>query len=188
MSGPPPEVTRLLQAWSAGDRSALDQLMSVVADELRRLARAHLRGEGPGHTLQPTALVNEVYLRLVGHERTHWRSRAQFFAHASQLMRRILVDHARAQRAAKRGGGAAAVTLDEALGLAARPEVDVLWLDEALDGLAALDPRQARLVELRVFGGLTIEESADLLGVGEATISRDWASARAWLYRELKRS
>lgn len=188
MSAPRSDVTRLLQAWSAGDRAALDQLMPIVADELRRLARSHLRREGPGHTLQPTALVNEVYLRLVGHDRTHWRSRAQFFAFASQLMRRILVDHARARRAAKRGAGAATVALDEALDAAVRPEVDVLWLDQALDNLAALDSRQARLVELRVFGGLTIEESAELLGVGEATVSRDWASARAWLYRELKRA
>jgi RNA polymerase sigma factor (TIGR02999 family) len=162
--------------------------MPIVADELRRLARSHLRREPRGHTLQPTALVNEVYLRLVGQERSGWRGRAQFFAHASQVMRRILVDHARARRASKRGGGAATVALDDALDVASATQVDVLQLDEALDGLAAMDQRQARLVELRVFGGLTINESAELLGVGAATVSRDWASARAWLYRELKRA
>jgi RNA polymerase sigma factor (TIGR02999 family) len=179
-------VTDLLLEWGRGDRTALDRMMPVVVDELKRLARACLRRESAGHTLQPTALVNEVYLRLVDQRRVTWRNRAQFFAFAAHTMRRILVDHARGRRAAKRGAGLPTVILDEALGVAA-PQLDLMALDDLLSALAALDERQGRLVELRVFGGLTIAESAEVLAVAEATVSRDWASARAWLYRELKR-
>lgn len=182
------QVTQLLLDWSEGDRHALDRLMPLVVDELRRLAAAYLRREQAGHTLQPTALVNEVYLRLVDRRRVSWQNRAQFFGFAARTMRRILVDHARARRAAKRGGGAETLALDAALGVGDRAEVDLLALDDVLDRLAALDARQGRLVELRVFGGLTIAESAEALGVGEATVSRDWQSARAWLYRELRAS
>lgn len=180
------QVTQLLLDWSQGNEQALDRLMPLVVTELRRLAAAYLRREQPGHTLQPTALVNEVYLRLVDRRRVSWQNRAQFFGFAARTMRRILVDHARARRAAKRGGGGETLALDAALGVGDRGEVDLLALDEVLDRLAALDARQGRLVELRVFGGLTIAESAEALGVAAATISRDWQSARAWLYRELR--
>ncbi len=182
------DVTELLLDWSRGDKQALDRLMPLVSDDLRRMARAYLRREAPGHTLQPTALVNELYMRLVDRRRVSWQTRAQFFAFAAGVMRRILVDHARARRAAKRGSGAVTMALDESLGAAGPGPLDVLALDELLDGLSALDERQGRLVELRVFGGLTIAEAAEVLGVGEATVSRDWASARAFLHRELRRA
>jgi RNA polymerase sigma factor (TIGR02999 family) len=179
-------LTDLLHEWSQGRRDALDRLMPLVIAELRKLARGHLRREAPGHTLQPTALINEVYLRLAARQNVHWRARTQFFAFASRTMRRILVDHARARRAFKRGAGAA-VAFDASLRVARSP-VDILALDELLSTLSALDERQAHLVELRIFAGLTIAEAADVLGVAEATVSRDWASARAWLARELKRT
>jgi RNA polymerase sigma factor (TIGR02999 family) len=184
---PASDVTELLLRWSQGDRQALDRLMPLVSAELRRLARGHLRREAPGHTLQPTALVNELYLRMVDRARVSWQCRAQFFAFAAQSMRRILVDHARARRRAKRGGGQPTLQLHDAMGAVAAPGFDVLDLERALTSLAALDERQGRLVELRVFGGLTIAESADVLGVGIATVNRDWASATAWLQRELTR-
>lgn len=187
------DITGLLTAWQAGDEGALNDLLPVVYDELRRQARRALRREAEGHTLQPTALVHEAYLRLIDQRRSQWESRTQFFAVAAQLMRRILVDHARARRRAKRGGGAAQVTLTD---VAASEDstvdtdaaaVDTLDLDEALTRFTALDPGKARLVELRYFAGLSIPEAAAALGVSPATVGRDWAVARAWLRRELSR-
>jgi RNA polymerase sigma factor (TIGR02999 family) len=179
-------VTELLLAWGRGDETARDELVGAVYAELRRRAGAYLRRERPGHTLQPTALVNEVYLRLVDQKSVRWESRSQFFGLAAQLMRRILVDHARSRRAGKRGGGLMPVTFDEEL---AGPGagVDVAALDDALVALAALDPRQGRVVELRYFGGLSIEETAEVLGLSAATVKREWTMARAWLHRELAR-
>ncbi len=180
------DVTDLLLAWSGGDRDALDKLLPMVLRDLRRQASAYLHRERVGHTLQPTALVNEVYMRLVDQNRAQWKSRAHFFAVAAQLMRRILVDHARAHRADKRGGWAHMVTLDEALDAAPEEALDLIALDDALEVLAKLDARQSRVVELRYFAGLTIEETATVLGVTHATISRDWRNARLWLLRELR--
>ena len=193
-SSPPPEpspgVTELLLAWGAGDAGALDALVPVVYGELRRQAARALRREGAQHTLQATALVHEAYFRLVQQDRVAWRNREQFFGVAAQLIRRILIDHARARRAAKRGGAAARVTLGDGDGAAdasgANDALDVLALHDALERLAALDPEQARLVELRYFGGLSIEETAEALGVSPATVKREWAVARAWLRRELE--
>ena len=183
------DITELLLAWGRGDRAALDALMPHVYAELRRQAERALRHEPAGHTLQPTALANEAYLRLVDQDRVHWQNRAQFFGVTAQLMRRVLVDHARSRLAAKRGGGARQITLGtaDALGAAAPDEsdVDLLALHEALERLGALDPEQARLVELRYFAGLSIEETATMLGVSPATVKREWAVARAWLRREL---
>ncbi len=182
------EITALLQAWSAGVPDALARLMPVVTYELRRLARGHLRREAVGHTLQPTALVNELYLRLAGQRRVSWQNRAQFFAFSAQVMRRVLVDHARSRRRAKRGGGQTLLALEHAAGVPSHEQLDVLGLDGALDALTAVDARLARVVELRVFGGLTVEEVAHVLTVGTATVKRDWASGIAWLYRELNRT
>jgi RNA polymerase sigma-70 factor, ECF subfamily len=182
-----PDVTELLQQWSLGDRSAGEGLMAAVYDELHRQASRAMGRENPEHTLQATALVNEAYLRLIDQRRVQWRNRAHFFGVAAQIMRRILVDHARGRLAAKRGGGVHALTLGD-VGGADEPndtEVDILALHDALERLAALDPQQARIVELRYFGGLTIEDSAEALGVSAATVKRDWAVARAWLRREL---
>jgi RNA polymerase sigma factor (TIGR02999 family) len=181
----PESVTALLQAWNAGDEEAGRQLIPLVYSELRRRARGYLRRERLGHTLQPTALVHEAYLRLVGLQ-GHWRSRSQFFGVASNLMRRILVDHARRRRAAKRD--AVRVVFDEAVQPAAEPELDLVRLDEALLELSALDARQARVVELRYFGGLTLEEAAEVLGVSAATVKRDWTLARAWLFDRLRQN
>ena len=186
MSTTPPEnVTRLLERWGGGDREALDALMPLVEGELRRLARAYLRRERAGHTLQPTALVNEAYLRLIDQRDARWQNRAQFFGVAAQLMRRILVDHARARDAAKRGGPQYAVSLSEADRVSARPEVDLIAVNDALEELARLDPQQARVVELKFFGGLTIEEAAEAMRVSHATVEREWKMARAWLRRRL---
>jgi len=179
------DITDLLLAWSEGDRKAFDRLVPLVYAELRRQARVQLSRERGAHTLQPTALVHEAFLRLVDQRSARWQNRAQFFGVAAQLMRRILVDHARARDAAKRGGGAVRISLDEAPEAAASPETDVLLLDEALERLASLDERQARVVELRYFGGLSVEEAAAVLDVSEITIKRDWAMAKAWLFREL---
>ena len=181
------DVTRLLVRWEGGDRAALDALMPLVEQELRQLARSYLRRERSGHTLQPTALVNEAYLKLVDQRDARWQSRAHFYGVAAQLMRRILVDHARARAAEKRGGPQAyAVTLGEADRVSAQPAVDLLAVHEALEELAALDAQQARVVELKFFGGLTIEETAEALGVSHATVERDWKAARAWLRRKLE--
>lgn len=181
------DVTDLLSQWNHGNKQALDQLMPLVVSELRHLARSHLQGERQEHTLQPTALINELYLRLIDRRRATWKDRSHFFAFAVRTMRRILVDHARSQRALKRGGGLRTLTLDEAVDFAEEREVDLVALDEALDTLSRLDERQGRLVELRFFGGLSTHEVAEVLGVGVATVGRDWASAKAWLFRELNR-
>lgn len=186
-------ITELLHAWSSGDTAALEGLLPAVYAELRRQAKRALRREGVGHTLQPTALVHEAYLRLVDQRHARWESRTQFFAVAAQVMRRVLVDHGRARRASKRGGGAPHITLGEAERDAAASirdasaDVDVLELDEALNRLAIFDPGKARLVELRYFAGLSIPEAAGALGVSPATVGREWAAARLWLRRELGR-
>ena len=182
----PQGITQLLVDWSNGDQSALDKLMPVVYDELRRLASNYLRHERAGHTLQPTALVNEAYLKLVDQRKAHWQNRAQFFGVAAQLMRRILVDHARVRQAQKRGGSdRQQLSLSHVDQVAEKPDVDLLALHEAMNELAELDPQQSRIVELRFFGGLTIEETAEVLGISHATVERDWTLARAWLRREL---
>jgi RNA polymerase sigma-70 factor (ECF subfamily) len=180
-------LTRLLINWSRGDEEALQELMPIVHMELRRIARRALRREQIGHTLQPTALVNELYLRLVDQRRASWASRAQFFAVAAQIMRRILVDHARAQSASKRGGGSNSVLLNESDGknIDLNSALEVLAVDDALTRLANLDNVQARIVELRFFAGLTVEETAHVLGVSPRTIKREWRLARAWLHNEL---
>ena len=178
-------VTELLIDWSNGDEQALDRLMPLVYSELKSIARRHLRREEARHTLQSTALVHEAYLRLVDQNRVRWQNRAHFFAVAGQLIRRILVDHARRRRAAKRGGAAQSLTLDQAVAGTGGRNVDLLALDEALTNLSELDAQQARVVELRYFAGLTVAESAEALGVSPATVQRDWTTARAWLFRQL---
>jgi len=179
-------VTRLLVAWSKGDRDALEDLIPVVYGELRRIAARYFRHERPGHTLQPTVLVHEAYLKLVDQDHARWQNRAQFFGVAAQLMRRILVDHARTHRAAKRGGGMTPVTLVDVAGASPPRGVDVIALDEALTRLTSLYPEQGRLVELRYFGGLTIEETGEAMDTSPATVKRQWTVARAWLLRDLK--
>jgi RNA polymerase sigma-70 factor (ECF subfamily) len=178
-------VTRLLLKWTEGDKQALEDLLPLVYDELRRLAKSYLQRERPGHTLQSTALVHEAYMRLVD-QNVSWQSRAHFFGIAAQMMRRILVDHARGKNAAKRGDGAVQVTLDEGLVAANERDVNVLALDAALTKLAALDAQQGQIVELRFFAGLSIEETAEILKISPATVKRDWAMAKAWLYREMQ--
>jgi RNA polymerase sigma factor (TIGR02999 family) len=190
----PSDATKLLLDWSRGDRSALERLMPLVYDELRTLASRSLRHERSGHTLQGTALVHEAYLRLVDQRRVQWRDRAHFFGVAAQIMRRILVDHARRHGAAKRGrGDVTSLAVVEGLGSVASEgagpqpsDVDLMMLDAALERLAARHPRHARTVELRFFGGLTIEETAEVLDVSPATVKNDWSFARAWLYRDLE--
>ena len=184
---PPSQVTKLLQGWRGGDRNDLEALLPLVYDELRRLAHYHLRNERPGHTLQTTALVHEAYFRLVGQDLPEWESRAHFFAIAAQLMRQILVDYARRRRASKRGSGVCMLTLDDALALSRRKDVDVIALDDALNTLAERDPRQSRVVELRFFAGLSLEETSEVMGIATATVQRDWTMARAWLHREISR-
>jgi len=182
------DVTKLLLSWGQGDTTALDRLVPLLYDDLRRVARRHLRRERPGHSLQPTALVHEVFLRLVDVDRMTLKSRTHFFALSARLMRQILVDHARRQQAGKRGGGATVISLNEAAGAAApasTPSVDVLALDEALDALSSFDVQQCRVVELRFFAGLDIPETADALGVSTATVEREWAMAKAWLHQRL---
>ena len=181
----PGEVTRLLAALNEGDGEALPALLPLVYDELHGLATRYLRHERRALTLQPTVLVHEAYLRLVGQRAVHWQNRAHFFGIAAQAMRRILVDHARAHRALKRGGRREDVPLDEVMVSAPEQAVDVLLLDEALARLAAVDPRQARLVELRFFGGLTVEETAAVLDMSATTVKREWRVARAWVHREM---
>ena len=179
-------VSKLLQNWGQGDQGAREALIPLVYDELRRLARRYLRRERPDHTLQSAALVNEAYLRLIHQDQPQWQNRAHFFGVAAQLMRHILVDHARNRAAAKRGAGAPRLTLDPDVALPQARDVDLVALDDALNQLAALDPQQSRLVELRFFGGLSIEETSVVLGVSPATVKREWATARAWLQREMR--
>lgn len=182
---PAQDVTGLLRRWSEGDEEALQKLMPVVYDELRGLAGHYLRAERPDHTLQPTALVHEAFLRLVGQREVVWQNRAHFFGIAAQMMRRILVDHARKRKAAKRDVGSYRVELTQPDAGAFEREPELLALDEALTQLEALDPKQARIVELRFFGGLTVEETAEVAGISTATVKREWRTARAWLRREL---
>ncbi len=181
----PDAVTQLLIAWGNGDQSARDQLMSLVYEELHRLAHRHIRKERPGHTLQTSALVNEAFVRLVDQKNVHWQSRAHFFAIAAQMMRRILVDYARNRRYAKRGGDARQVTLNEDLIVPDQRSADVIALDEALNELANIDDRKRKVVELRFFGGLSIEETAEVLAVSPGTVMRDWTLAKAWLKRAM---
>lgn len=186
MTEKPPEVTQLLIDWSEGNREARDELMPVVYNELRRLAKSYMRRERPEHTLQTTALVNEAYLKLVDQKRVRWQNRAHFFGIAAQLMRRILVDHARKARAEKRGGGEAKVPYVEGIGLPEEKRVDLVALEEALEGLERLDERQARIVELKYFMGMKIEEIAEVVGISPATVKREWSTAKMWLQREIE--
>lgn len=180
------QVTEMLRRWAQGDREALDSVMTLVYGELRRLAHSYLRGERPDHTLQATALVNEAYLRLVDAEYRHIEKRSEFFAVAAQAMRRILVDHARQKRASKRGGGVTYISFDEGKGPPTSNAVDIVALDEVLEDLVQQDERQAKVVELRYFCGLTIDETAKVLKISPATVSREWNMARAWLRRALR--
>jgi RNA polymerase sigma factor (TIGR02999 family) len=182
---PPRDVTALLGDWSRGDRTALNELLPLVYAELRRVALRQLRKERANHTLQPTALVHEVFIRLVDQRRVDWQNRAHFFGVAANVMRRVLVDHARRHGARKRGEGVRCVSIDEARDVAAPNELPVLALDQALDRLETVDAELARIVELRAFGGLTVEEAAHVLGVSPSTAKRDWRTAKAWLNREL---
>ena len=182
------DVTQLLIKLSNGDKAALDKLMPLIQEELRRLAHHYMSRERPGHTLQTTALVNEAYLRLVNRKDVHWQNRTHFFAIAATLMRSILVDHARSHAYAKRGGGAHKTELDEAMVVSQERAGEVVALDDALKELASFDLKQSRIVELRFFGGLTIEETAEVLHLSPATIKREWSTAKAWLYHELAKS
>ncbi len=186
MSGPSPHITTLLLAWGNGDEHALDELIPLVHRELRRMAQRAMAGEHAGHTLQPTALVNEVYLRLVDIKSVQWNDRTHFFALSARLMRRILVDLARSKRYEKRGGGVPTISLDDASIPVLERTKDLVALDEALQRLSALDPRRSQVVELRFFGGLGVEETAEVLKVSRHTVMRDWTLARTWLFRELR--
>lgn len=181
------EITQLLLAWGDGDDSALNQLMPLVYDELRSLAKRYMRSQNPDHTLQTTALVNEAYLRLIDSSRVRWQNRTHFFAISAQLMRRILVDFARAKQNLKRGGNQRRVELDEALTVQMGQSTNLVALNEALETLVTLNPRQSHIVELRYFGGLSEEEIAEMLKISTRTVRRDWNLARAWLYRELNK-
>ena len=183
-SEPRHDVTELLIRWRNGDQRALDQMLPLVYDELRRLARRRLRSEPPGHTLQSTALVHEAFLRMMD-QHAQWQNRAHFFGIAAQMMRRVLVDHARSRSAAKRGEGVRKVTLDAGIAAPETRGVDIQALDEALSSLGKLDPRQEKIIELRFFAGLSIEDASEVLQLSPATVKREWATARAWLYREL---
>jgi len=183
----PPNITQLLVAWNGGDKAALDQLIPIVYEELRRQASRYLRQERPGHTLQTTALIHEAYLRLVDQKSVQWQNRAQFFGIAAQLMRRILVDHARTKHRAKRGGSAVRVSLSDATSVTKDANLDLVELDQALNRLAEIDPQQSKIVELRFFSGLNVEETAAALNISPATVKRDWSVAKAWLYREINR-
>ena len=185
MSTAPHVVTRLLVDWGNGDQQALEKLTPLVYQELKRLAARYLRRERREHTLQSTALVHEAWLRLIDQKQVHWQNRAQFFGIAAEMIRRILIDHARGRQAAKRGDGAIKLSLDDALATPNRRDLDLVALDDALHDLGRLDPQQSRLVELRFFAGLSIEESAEVLGVSPATVKREWMAAKAWLYREI---
>jgi RNA polymerase sigma factor (TIGR02999 family) len=181
------EVTERLIAWSAGDRAAFDHLLPIVYQELRRMAGAYLRQENPGHTLQPTALVHETWLRLIDQTRVNWQNRAQFFGVAAQMMRRILVDHAKAKHREKRGGDAVKLSLDDVVNLSQERVTDLLALNDALDDLSRIDGRKSRVIELRYFGGFSVEETAQILEVSPETVIRDWKMAKAWLYQQIKR-
>ncbi|MGE0883909.1 MAG: sigma-70 family RNA polymerase sigma factor [Blastocatellales bacterium] len=181
------EITQLLLAWGGGDQAALDRLMPLVHGELRKLAKRYMNRQRPGHTLQTTDLVNEAYLRLIDSSQVQWQNRAHFFAISAQLMRRILVDFARARQNLKRGGNAQRVTFDEALEISSERGADLIALDDALKTLEKLNPRQSQIVELRYFGGLSEEETAEVLKLSARTVRRDWSLARTWLYRELSR-
>ena len=187
MSHPTHEVTSLLKDWNNGQPEALEALLPLVYDELHRVAGRYLRKERQDHTLQTTALVHEAYLRLIDQNQANWQNRAQFFGVAANMMRRILVDHARGHHADKRGGGAAKLSLDEAIEIADQKAVDLIALDDALNRLAQLDQQQCQVVELRFFGGLTVEEVAEVMKLSPATIKREWSMAKAWLHRELTR-
>lgn len=180
------EVTDLLVDWSKGDQEALTKLMPLVYDELHRLASRYLRNERRGHTLQTTALVHEAYLKLVDQKKMSWQNRVQFFAAAAQVMRHILVDYARSRRAFKRGGDYCRLSLDDAVISSEEKNPDLLTLHEALNNLAAIDSQQSRVVELRVFGGLTVEETAEALGISPRTVKREWAMAKAWLHKQMR--
>ena len=180
------EVTDLLNDWSNGDQEALNRLMPLVYDELRRLAGRYLRNERRGHTLQTTGLVHEAYLKLVDQKIRSWENRVQFFAGAAQVMRHVLVDYARNRKAFKRGGDYCRLSLDEAVISSEEKDPDLLTLNEALEGLAVIDPQQSRVVELRVFGGLTVEETAEALGVSPRTVKREWSMAKAWLHKQMR--
>ena len=181
------QITQLLQSWNEGDQGAIEKLVPLVYGELHRLAQRYMSDERPGHTLQTTALVNEAYLRLVDSAHADWESRTHFFAVCAQVMRRVLVDWARSRQALKRGGDVCVLDLDEALATTKQPGTDLVALDDALNALAAVDPRKARVVELRFFGGLNVKESADVLKVSQETVLRDWKLAKSWLRRELSR-
>lgn len=178
-------VTQMLQAWSDGDQNALDELFAMVYEELHRLAGAYMRRERPNHTLQPTALINEAYLRLVDHSAMNWQNRAHFFGVAAKVMRHILTDYARSRGTAKRGGNVSKLVLDEGIASDQERDIDLIKLDEALGILEKINPEQSKIVELRFFGGLSIEETAKVLGVSDSTIKRQWNVTKAWLYRQL---
>lgn len=182
---PPAEVTELLRRWSGGDVAARESLVPLVYDELRRLARYYLASQRSDHTLQSTAIVHEAYLRLAGRDNVHWENRSHFFAVAAQLMRRILVDHARKRNAAKRGGAHLTLLVDETVEPSSQRELDLIALDDALKALAELDERQSRIVELRFFGGLSIDDTSRILDISPATVKREWSTARAWLHEEI---
>ena len=186
MTPSPNDVTQLLLDWSNGNQAALDRLTPLVYEELHRLAHQHMSRERRDHTLQTSALLNEAYLRLIDQRNVHWQNRAHFFSIASRLMRRILVDHARAHQYAKRGGGAVQVSLDEAAFVTQERASELVALDEALTSLAAIDPRKCQVVELRFFGGMSVEETATALGVSPITVKRDWSTAKAWLHRAME--
>jgi len=182
-----PDITQLLLAWSGGDSEALDKLTPLVYRELKKLAESYLRRERAGHSLQPTALAHEAYIKLIDQQNVQWQNRAHFFGIAAQAMRRILVDHARARLAGKRGGGGEVVPLDEAVDVSDQRADQLIALDEALKRLSELDPQRGRVVELKYFGGMTLEETAEVLGVSRAKVIREWRIAKAWLYGELSK-
>jgi len=184
----PQNVTELLVGWSNGDKEALDRIMPIVYDELRKQAARYLRRERVGHTLQTTALIHEAYIRLVDQKNVRWQNRAHFFGISAQLMRRILVDHARTKGRAKRGGSDIRVSLDDANLIAKATDLDIIAVDEALERLAQIDEQQSKIVELRFFSGLTVEETAEVLKISPATVKRDWSMAKAWLHREISRN
>jgi RNA polymerase sigma factor (TIGR02999 family) len=182
----PEEITQLLMNWSQGDKAALDQLVPLVYPELRRLAKRQMNRENPAHTLQTSALINEAYLKLVDQQNVQWQNRAHFFAVAAQVMRHILVDHARTRNYAKRGGGASKLPLDEASALTERRAAELIALDDALRDLATLDERRSQIIELRFFGGLTLEETAEVMHISPSTVQREWRAARAWLHHTIE--